>query len=991
MQTRRPRALTATVAAAMLAMSGVATAQVANGDVGEATADNCPWVGSDAPPEERAAQVLAEMTDEEKFHVISAHRPVVGIDRLCLPGIYQQGGPGGPNQGMSGVTQLPTPLALGATFDADLAEQYGDVIGAEVRGKGTSLVGAPTLDIARNPYSGRSYEAYGEDPFLSGALGAGTVRGIQSNDVISFTKHFAFYTQQKNRSAPLNHDMDERTLREIHLSAFERAIRDGGSGAVMCSYSAINGRPVCASDEILNGILKDDWGFAGVVGPDWGAQRGGGLTIDEFVNSGLDFEVPSRSSFAQLPALVEEGRVSMDRIDDMATRILTSMFANGLVDNPVTGSQDAVVTTPEHQAVGHETAIQSTVLLKNDDVLPLGDPSSIAVIGAGAHDYPITTGGSSAGTVADSVVTALDGIRERAGDDVGIEYYAGVEPVTPYNALLPGLPNVPQSTLTAPDGALGVGVEHFASDGSLISEETVRSVNFDWVSAFLQTNVIYPGEQHTPPSGTARSVWTSTFTAPQAGEYTFDLHTSGSTTVSVDGEETLRLTPTGARDRSTPSAPDLASDEWSMTLGAGQQIEIRVEASLGTSGKIKLGWQPPAGVVAPAIAEAAAAAAESDVAVVVVSDFNVEGTDKPHLHLPGNQDALVEAVIEANPNTVVVLNTGGPLVLPWADDAAAILETWYAGQSAGDALAAVLWGDVDPGGRLPITLPASDDATIISDDPSRYPLTELTVPYTEGHNAGYRWYDSAGVEPLFHFGHGLSYADMTVSDVAVTSVPGNDGFFDVAATITNTSDRAGTAVPQLYVGLPDVADAAPRQLRGFEKIEVAPSDSQTVTFRVDPRDLAYWDQDSDAWLAPAGAYEISVGFSSAADAVVTAPPVVLDEPIAMPGSTPTDPDVASIRVDADTVSASATSDVSVSGFIPGVTVELALESRRGSTADRTAIPLGEIVATRDGSASTTVRVPDDTLGGPYVVVARSSSQEASERLTINRGKAGSTR
>jgi beta-glucosidase len=252
----------------------------------------CAWVGSSASPEERAAQVLAAMTDAEKFRILAAERPVEGIPRLCLPGIYQQGGPGGVNQGLPGVTQLPTPLALGATFNPDLAEQYGDVIGAEIRGKGTSLVGGPTLDIARNPYSGRSYEAYGEDPYLSGSLGARTVQGIQSNDVISMVKHFSFYTQQKNRSAPLNHEMDERTMREVHLAPFERAVREGKPGAIMCSYSAVNETPICANDALLNGVLKGDWGFAGVVAPDWGAQRQGGLPIDAFVNGGLDFEAP---------------------------------------------------------------------------------------------------------------------------------------------------------------------------------------------------------------------------------------------------------------------------------------------------------------------------------------------------------------------------------------------------------------------------------------------------------------------------------------------------------------------------------------------------------------------------------------------------------------------------------------------------------------------------------------------------------------------------
>ncbi|MDQ7903685.1 glycoside hydrolase family 3 C-terminal domain-containing protein [Phytohabitans sp. ZYX-F-186] len=811
----------------------------------------CPWVGSASSPDVKAAQVLARMTQDEKFQVITASRPPTGIPRLCIPGVYQQGGPGGVNQTVKGVTQLPAPLGLAATFDTGLAEQYGAVIGAEERAKGVSMVGAPTLNIDRTPLHGRNYETYGEDPALAGALGASTIQGIQSQDIIAMVKHYAVYNQQTNRFT-LNATVDERVIREIYLPAFEDAIKNGGANAVMCSYTSINGEAACGNDWLLNDVLKGDWSFPGVVAPDWGAHTRHNLTAEQVANGGLDYEIPSANVFnTPLRNAVANGQVSQARLDEMAFRALRAIFAAGLVDNPV-GTAQPVATTPENQAVGRATAEQGTVLLKNDkDVLPLRNQTrNIAVFGPGASTYPITTGGPSAGVAADSIVTPLDGIKSRAGSSASVRYLEGVEPVTPHNALLPGLPNVPQSTLTTPDGKPGLQGAYFNGDATTpVATRVDRSVNFDWAQG--RALGLYPNGQNPPPAGTNRQEWTGTFTAPGNGNYTFDITATGATQVTVDGVQVASVTPTGGAAQ---------TQSWTAKLKAGSTHTVKISSRIANSGQIKFGWQPPKGVVDPEVASAARAAKDADVAIVFATDWGTEWNDRPALNLPGNQDALIAAVAKANKNTIVVLNTGGPVLMPWVDDARAILEGWYAGQSAGTAIASVLWGDTDPAGRLPITFPARADKTPTS-DPARFPGIGDEVSYGEGLQVGYRWYDAQQVKPLFPFGHGLSYTDFKLRDLQVTNLPG-EGNVAVNVDVTNTGKRTGTQVVQLYLTTPASAGEPPRQLRAFAKVTLGPGKTEQVAMTLDPRDFAYWNSDADTWQVDPGRYTVKVGTSS---------------------------------------------------------------------------------------------------------------------------------
>jgi beta-glucosidase len=847
------------LAAGLALVVGAITSGGANSSARSAPAADCPWIGSNASPDQKAALVLAHMTLDEKLQIITATRPSTGIPRLCLPGVYQQGGPGGVNGNLSGVTQLPAPISLAASWDANLAKLYGGVIGAEERTKGTSLVGAPTVNVARNPLNGRTYEAYGEDPYLAGQMAAGTIQGIQSQNIMAMVKHYAAYNQESGRLS-LVATVDERTMREIYLPAFETAVKLAKPAAVMCSYTRLNGTPSCANDWLNNQVLKRDWGFRGIVANDFTAQNQS--TAAQDANGGLDYELPAPSRYATpLRTALASGEVSQARLDDMVLRILHSMFATGLVDKPVTGSADAIATTSAHQEIGLEVSKAGTVLLQNTDhVLPLSDrDKNILVAGPDASTYPVTSGGLSAGTVADSIVTPLAGITARAGS-AHVQYVEGVEPVTPYNALLPGLPNVPQSTLSTPSGDPGIQSTFYDSSNMVLGTRTDKSINFDWNIRFV--GAIYPNGRNAPPPGTTSEQWDGRFTAPGSGTYTFEIIVSGNATVTMDGKQVASVTSSG-------------QSQWTMELAGGSTHTLRVKANVPTNGRIKLGWQPPAGVVAPAITAAADQARSADVAIVFANDYAQEGArsvndlfnDRPSLSLPGNQNALIDAVARANPNTIVVLNTGSAVLMPWENEVKSIIESWYPGQSAGTAIASVLFGDTDPSGRLPVSFPASENDTPTAGDLTRYPGVRNQVTYSEGLDIGYRWYDARKITPLFPFGYGLSYTTYRYDHLQVMPTVVRDTKpIRVTFRLTNTGSRASTGIAQIYLSLPASTGEPPKRLVGWARVSLQPGESQSVEVTIDPNavnhPLSYWNTATHAWTTARGAYIVMVAGSA---------------------------------------------------------------------------------------------------------------------------------
>ncbi|MFD4972086.1 glycoside hydrolase family 3 C-terminal domain-containing protein [Streptomyces sp. NPDC058424] len=837
---RRPWAALAGLSALL------ATALVAPTGAHAASEENpCPWVGSTASADQRAHDVLAQMTLAEKVSTLGLTASPDGyqnyfpaIPRLCVPRLILQDGPAGVANGFTGVTQLPAPLGLAASWDRSLATGYGTVQGRESWDKGIEVAQGPNLNIARVPQGGRVFEAYGEDPYLAGQMGVANINGIQSQGVMADVKHFFANNQETDRES-INEHIDERTQHEIYLPQFEAAVKQGDVASMMCAYNQVNGAFSCHNHQLLTELLKDDWGFKGFVRSDFGATHS---TPDAY-NAGMDLAKPGQ---ADLRSAVENGLIPMSRIDDGIVRVLGTMFEYGLFERQPTGTKDTVVTTPEHAAIAKDVAAQGTVLLKNSDgILPLDSKktTSVAVLGDNAADAPYTGGGGSSAVEAPYVVSPLQGITDRAGDGVTVRHPAG----QPDGA--GGLPIVPSQYLTPPSGTgHGLAASYYNNvnlTGDPVLTRVDPNVDFNWDGS--------PGPGVNANNFSAR--WTGALTPPTSTNYTFSLVTQDGSRLYIDD----KLVIDNWNDGRT-CCHKLPDGKWgTVALEAGKSYSIKVEYFHSTGKRpAHLGWSD----VSRMRQDAAEAARQSDVAVVVANDRRTESMDRPNLQLPYEQDKLIEAVAKANPHTVVVLNTGGPVLMPWLDKVAGVVEAWYSGQEDGNALASVLFGDVNPSGKLPMTFPRDEAQTPVS-SPERWPGVGGQAYYSEGLQVGYRWYDANDVEPLFPFGHGLSYTSFQVDHLVVAPKQlGHNGKLKVQADVTNTGARAGAEVVQLYVGLPKSAGEPPRQLKGFQKVSLQPGETRRLTFELAPRDVGYWDAREHDWVTPIGTYQVMVGTSS---------------------------------------------------------------------------------------------------------------------------------
>jgi beta-glucosidase len=816
---RRLPVVAVAVAAATMMAALAGTAQAAP------TNSQCPWVGSTQPIAQRVAQLMSQMTLAQEDFLVEGHGTaneppspppanqyvfsMPGIPSLCIPGMGEEDGPAGVADGLSGVTQLPAGVGLAATFDPSLAEQYGHVLGSEERGKGAAVNLGPTINIDRDPRWGRSFETFTEDPFLNASLATSEIDGVQSTGEMSQVKHFAAYNQETNRNTPAdNVIVDNRTLNEIYFPAFQAAVQQANAASVMCSYSTINGDYACESPFLMNDTLDQEWGFPGFVTSDYQALHsttGGAL-------AGLDQEQPNPTFFGDaLVADINNGTIPRAVLNTMVQRILTQMFRFNLFDNPPTGTPTTPVTTPAHQDIGTNVADTSATLLKNTShTLPLSanHAGTVAVIGPAASTQPIYGGGGSAYVLPSSTVTPLAGLQAAAGSGTNIVYQQGLPTDSQLTA-------IPSSDLTpAYSGTAGFGA---------------------------------PG-------------YTGTLTAPESGTYVLAITNKCGcytpTILSVDGQQLL----------ANPSTPPVNVYSVAVNLTAGPH-------TLSVSGQgpsSALTWATPSDL-APGIAAAVTAAKSASTAVVVVSDdTESEATDRLSLNLPSAQDELISAVAAANPHTVVVVDAGAPIVMPWLDQVSSVLDTWYPGQSNGTSLANVLFGKVDPSGHLPVTFPTSL-SEVPASTPAQFPgiVTNPAVPtgtvqYSEGIDVGYRWYDAQHLTPLFPFGFGLSYTRFAFSGLRV-GPQSVDGVHDVrvSATVTNVGSRSGADVAQLYLGEPHSTGEPPRQLVGFQRVQLDPGQSTRVQFTITPRDTWWWDDSAGGWNQTAGLYRVYVGDSSA--------------------------------------------------------------------------------------------------------------------------------
>ncbi|MGW0549122.1 beta-glucosidase [Streptomyces altiplanensis] len=779
-------------------------------------------------PQDRADALLARMTPAEKEALVRCD--FAAVAHLGVPALTMVDASAG-LRGERGVTAFPVPLAQAATFDEDLAGRLGSAIGAEGRAKGYNNLLGPTVDLIRTWHFGRQAEAMGEDPLLAGRLGAALTVGMQSRMVAATVKHFAAYTQEANRFFT-DTRVSERALHEIYEAPFRRVVAAAPATSVMMAYPKINGT-FATQNPTLFADLKKSIGLQGYTVPDFWA----GDDQVAAARAGMDLAGLGPAGVKLSAGSLTDGAVPASRLDDAARRILVTMYANGLFDHPVPAPADDV-STEEHRSLAHEAAVASTVLLSNrDKALPLpASLKSLAVIGPAGTDVFTGVAGS-AYVDPGTWTTPLDAIRARAGTSTKVTHSQGTRGDLP-------LTTVPSTALRTGTGAAGLTGTYYAgadAAGTPLATRTDATVDF--------TAAPVDG---LPDVWSAK--WAGTLTPTTTGLHRFSLLPAGTTTLKINGTAVVSGTRHSRRFFLGPYDYPL---QGTVELTAGRTVTVELTytnatTDPGTCG-LTLGWQP--GSLIPA---AVAAARAADAAVVFVNRVAGEDMDHERLDLPGDQNQLITAVAAANPRTVVVLNTDGPVATPWLDDVEAVVQGWYGGRGMGTALAAVLFGDSDPCGRLPVTFPA-DTAQGPGTTATAYPGTNGTVSYDEGIAVGYRYYDSKGQQPRFPFGHGLSYTTFAHGSLEAAYDPRTKNV-TLGVTVTNTGSRQGTEVLQVYATLPAAAAAEPRRLAGFRKVTLAPGSSERLSLTLASQDLAVWK--SGTWTLVPGRYTFATAHTS---------------------------------------------------------------------------------------------------------------------------------
>lgn len=805
-----------------------------------------PWLDRQQTPSCRALEAIAQMTFEEKLNFRGS------LARLGLNAPPGQNGPNGIAGGWNGplqprqthVTAFPNVVTLAASWDRDLARRYGIAIGEEFAGKGMSSVTGPTINLMRTWHWGRAAETFGEDPYLMGELAAPEVLGIQSQRVIAVVKHFAGNNQENTRTGvyPDYAGIDERitgkALHEIYFPHFRAAVERAHNGAVMCAYNQINGRFSCNDPELLGQLRQ--WGFDGYIVPDAiYAQR----SVAAAAKAGVD-RVQGAS---ELGELIHSGALPAGTLDAMVFHLMVPNFRLGIYDVPPAGKPDAPVSTPQHLALSREVASQGVVLLKNEgSLLPLA-ARSIAVIGDDAGSHVQVEEAGSAHVNVERADPPLDAIRLRAGNAVKVTYARGTLGIGP-------LPAVPSTAWKPANGeGQGLAASYFPNadwSGAPVVARVDPTVDF----ADIPAEQLNPPPQSRGVGGRPRAIWSARWSGvlmpPSTGIYRFSVTGGGTAQLYVNHQAVVTLM--------RADFPMTAHGLVELTAAHPVEIELKYSSASNLLGRgIRLGWQPPDPAM---LAEAVSAAKQADVAIVCAAEEMGEGHDKLALGLPGDQDRLIEAVARANPRTVVVLHTSNPVAMPWLDQVAAVVEAWYPGQEAGASLAAVLFGDMNPSGRLPITFPASEQQGP-AQNWTEYPGDGKTVNFTEGVFVGYRWYDAKGQQPLFPFGFGLSYTTFVYSGLRVERGSGASTAM-VSVRLRNTGRREGAEVAQLYLSYPPEAQEPPRQLKGFLKVRLKPGASQVISMPLDEQSFSAWDESVHKWRVYPGTYKISVGSSS---------------------------------------------------------------------------------------------------------------------------------
>jgi beta-glucosidase len=791
-----------------------------------------------------AEQRVDSMSLSEQISLLSGEDvwSVNAILRLGIQKLRVTDGPNGARGSGSlfgGVTAacFPVGIALGATWNRSLLANIGSAIADEVKSKSAQVLLGPTINIQRSVTNGRNFECYSEDPELTAALAVSYIRGLQSEGVAATPKHFIGNESEIERTT-VSSDIDERTLREVYLRPFEAAIKEAGTWAIMGSYNKINGTYAAENHWLLTEVLRNEWGYDGIVMSDWFGSR----TTAPTINAGLDLEMPgpTRDRGDKLLDAVDRGEVPVEQIRQLAVNMVRLIERCGAI-NEAAPFKEFANNRPEHQQLIRRAGAEGSVLLKNSGLLPLStDLTNIAVIGPNAIEAQIMGGGSSMLNPHYSV-SPIQGLENLLGSGV-IQYEKGCtnhrwEPL------------VKQT----------IRVDYFANRD--LSGEAVFTEEIDESQSFILPPVANGlVDQH------AFSLRASVdYKAPETGEFTIGLHSAGLAKLYVNGELLIDVWSDWQKGR---TFFEEGCDEVvaSYAFEAGETYTLELEFATKETDNLDLaawrfGLSKPLGD--EAIQSAVELAKEAEVAILFVGrsgQWDTEGSDLEGIKLPGRQDELIEAVSSVNPNTLVVLQTGGPVEMPWVGQVAGILQAWYPGQECGNAIADVLFGKQDPSGRLSQTFPVKlEDNPTHTDDPLVYPGRDGHVAYREGVFIGYRHYQANNIEPLFPFGFGLSYSDYQLQNLSCRKVAKDH--VELKVEVTNVGQRQGRTVVQIYCGEANSEIARPEfQLADFQKLELNAGESAALTFSLPLRRFAYFDNKTGLWTIPEGDYRVRAGF-----------------------------------------------------------------------------------------------------------------------------------
>jgi beta-glucosidase len=736
-------------------------------------------------------------------------------------------------------TALPSGILLGATWNPEIVTEFGKVLATETKAKGRHVILAPCVNIARIPMGGRNFESFGEDPFLTSRITINYIKGVQSENVVATVKHFAANNQEHQRDF-VNTIGDERTLNEIYFPAFKAAVEEANVLAVMSAYNKLNGEYCSENDYLLIDKLKTEWKFNGLVMSDWGAVHS---TVPTF-NGGLDLEMPTGKYLNKETLLdkIKNGELSEAKLDDKVRRILLVMFTIGLFDDYQ--YDKSKVNTDEHKQVALDVAKDGIVLLKNNNsILPLdlNKIKSIAVIGPNSK-VAVTGGGGSSMVVPFQSVSPLEALQNKIGDKVKINFSQG--------CIIDGQSDLIDSKFlfTNKNGKEnGLKGEYFKNQNLKGKPEKVlvdKQINFSW-------------DWHGPfedfPQDNFSVRWSGYIKPDKSDKYTFDVASDDGVRLYLDDKLVI--------DDWNDHA--LLTNSYTVNLEANKFYKITLEYYENGGGAIvKLGWRKPNDEL---IIDAINAAKNSDFAILFTGTnytYESEGYDRKDLVLPNDQDELINQIAAANKNTIVVLTTGSPVLMDkWIDNVDGLIEAWFAGEQAGNAIAEILLGETNPSGKLPITFPKRwEDCSAFN----TYKKEDGTTRYEDRIYVGYRHFEKNKIEPLFPFGFGLSYTTFEFSGLNLSSkeISENDKF-TLSLKLKNAGKVKGSEVVQLYIkDVKASVDRPDKELKRFRKVNLNPGEEIVVEFQIDKKALSFFDPDKKIWIAEQGEFEVLIGSSS---------------------------------------------------------------------------------------------------------------------------------